>query len=254
MDHPRIARSMIFFAIALLGQQLHGQTTEESRLTAANAVLTAFVSDPATAIPPLILQQAKGIAIVPEVLRGGFIFGARRGKGIAIVRTADGGWSNPTFITLTGGSFGAQIGAESADVILVFGSDRSVRNISEGKFTVGGDAAATVGPIGRNTTATRDMTFAADLYTYVRSRGFFAGATIEGSRINIDHSANQNFFIPGSQAQALSPTSQATHIPTRQLLSTLERAVSMSRNTPPTTDREEQPEAAVTYPLGGSTN
>jgi len=245
---------MIVFAAALLGQQLQGQTTEEARLNEANAVLTAFVSDPATAIPPLILEQAQGIAIIPGVVRAGFIFGARRGKGIAIVRTADGNWSNPTFITLTGGSFGAQIGAESADVILVFGSDRSVRNISEGKFTVGGDVAATVGPIGRNSTATRDMIFIAELYTYVRSRGFFAGATVEGSRINIDHTANQNFFIPGSEAQALSRTTQATHLPTRRILSTLDRAGSMSRNSPEIADRDERPEAAVTYPLGGSPN
>ena len=168
--------SLIAFTLSslLASSVARSQTMEEARLVGAEAVIQAFTTDPATAIPPLLLQNAKAIAIVPDVIRGGFIFGARRGRGVLLVRTADGNWSNPSFITLTGGSFGAQIGADSTDIVLVFGSDRSIQDIADGKFTVGGDAAATAGPVGRNSTATRDMTFTAEVYTYVRSRGLFA--------------------------------------------------------------------------------
>jgi len=186
--------TLIAFALSglLFSGPGHSQTMEEAKLAGVEAVIHAFTSDAATAIPPLLLQNAKALAIVPDVIRGGFIFGARRGRGILIVRTADGSWSNPSFITLTGGSFGAQIGADSTDIVLVFGNERSVREIADGAFTVGGDAAATAGPIGRNTTATRDLTFSAELYTYVRSRGLFAGATIVLAKLNRSSSATES--------------------------------------------------------------
>lgn len=250
------ATTLITFtlSILLLASQSYGQTTEEARLASAGAVLNAFTNDPATAIPPLLLEQAQGIAIIPSVVRAGFIFGGRRGKGIFLVRTADGAWSNPSFITLTGGSFGAQIGAESADVILVFGTQRSVRNIGSGKFTVGGDASAVAGPVGRNSTATRDMTFTAELYTYVRSRGLFAGATIEGARIVIDDDANRNLYPMGGEAQPLAPINFSTSASARRLLATLADAEASSSGAPAAVEENNTPQEAVLYPLGARAN
>ncbi len=248
--------TLIAFAFSglLLSSPSHSQTIEEARLASVEAVIHAFTSDPATAIPPLLLQSAEALAIIPGVIRGGFIFGARRGRGIVIVRTEDGSWSNPSFVTLTGGSFGAQIGADSTDVVLVFGNERSVRDIAEGKFTVGGDAAATAGPIGRNTTATRDLTFSAELYTYVRSRGLFAGATIEGSNIAIDDDANAALYTAGGEATPLGPVTYATPQSVRQVLTRLDDAeTSMPLPAGVTLQPEaeaEEPEEAILYPIG----
>ena len=240
----------------LLSSQSYGQTAEEARLASAGAVLNAFTSDPATAIPPQILQHAQGIAIIPRVIRVGFIIGGHHGKGIVVVRTEDGEWSNPGFISLTGGSFGAQIGAESADLILVFGNKVSILNISEGKFTVGGDASATAGPVGRNSTVTRDMTFATELYTYVRSRGLFAGATIEGAKLAIDDDANQSFYPPDGEAQPLAATSFATSASARRFLTTLDDAEAVSQDSPASAEQQEDdaPEEAIIYPLGAGPN
>lgn len=240
-------------SLLLAGQSL-GQTTEEARLASAGAVFNAFTSDPATAIPPSLLQQAQGIAIIPRVVRVGFIFGGRRGKGVVVVRTKNGEWSNPSFITFTGSSFGAQIGGESTDVILVFGNQRSIRDISEGKFTVGGDASATAGRVGRNSTTTRDMTFTTELYTYVRSRGLFAGATIEGAKLGMDDDANRRFYSPGGEAQPLAMTTFATPASARQLLTTLDDAGSSPLGSPNSVAEDDGPEEAIIYPLGGSAN
>ncbi len=251
----------LILASLLLPIQGYGQTAEDARLASAGAVLNAFTSDPATAIPPQILQHAQGIAIIPSVIRVGFIFGGHHGKGIVVVRTEDGEWSNPGFIRLTGGSFGAQIGAESADLILVFGNKVSILNIGEGKFTVGSDASATAGPVGRNSTITRDMTFATELYTYVRSRGLFAGATIEGAKLGVDHAANQAFYPPDGEAQPLAATNFSTSASARRFLTTLDEAEAVSQSAPEPAngdnapaEEDDAPEEAIIYPLGAGAN
>lgn len=246
----RPALTGLILGSLLLSNQSYSQTAEEARLATAGAVLNAFISDPATAIPAQILQHAQGIAIIPRVIRVGLIFGGHHGKGIVVVRTEDGEWSNPGFIRLTGGSVGAQIGAESADLILVFGNKVSILNIAEGKFTVGSDASATAGPVGRHSTVTRDMTFATELYTYVRSRGLFVGATIEGAKLGIDHAANQAFYPPDGEAQPLAPTNNATSPSARRFLTTLNEAETGSRNSPEPAKEEDAPEEAIIYPLG----
>ncbi|MEE8543831.1 MAG: lipid-binding SYLF domain-containing protein [Gammaproteobacteria bacterium] len=250
----RSALTGLILGSLLLSSQSYGQTAEEARLATAGAVLNAFTSDPATAIPTQILQHAQGIAIIPSVIRVGFIFGGHHGKGIVVVRTEDGEWSNPGFIRLTGGSVGAQIGAESADLILVFGNKVSIINIAEGKFTVGSDASATAGPVGRNSTVTRDMTFATELYTYVRSRGLFVGATIEGAKLGIDHAANQAFYPSDGEAQPLAPTNTATSPSARRFLTTLNEAETGSRSSPESAEEDDAPEEAIIYPLGAGTH
>ncbi len=250
----RFALTGLILGSLLLSSQSYGQTAEEARLATAGAVLNAFTSDPATAIPTQILQHAQGIAIIPSVIRVGFIFGGHHGKGIVVVRTEDGEWSNPGFIRLTGGSVGAQIGAESADLILVFGNKVSIINIAEGKFTVGSDASATAGPVGRNSTVTRDMTFATELYTYVRSRGLFVGATIEGAKLGIDHAANQAFYPSDGEAQPLAPTNTATSPSARRFLTTLNEAETGSRSSPESAEEDDAPEEAIIYPLGAGTH
>jgi lipid-binding SYLF domain-containing protein len=178
------------FAAALLSPA-HAQRDTERFVDAAK-VLELFTTDEEHGIPADILQRARGIAVIPKLIRGGLIFGGRRGRGVLAIRSPDGEWSNPAFVTLTGGSFGAQFGAESADVVLVFANDRSVRNIASGKFTLGGDATAMAGPLGRRTQTA--VTGRAEVYVYIDSRGLFAGAAFEGTRLDVDQQASAAFY------------------------------------------------------------
>ena len=235
-----------------LGAPSYGQSAEEARLTNAGAVLQRFTDDPETAIPPGLLQQARGIAVIPGAVRMGFILGGRRGRGVVTVRTDDGSWSNPAFITLTGGSVGLQIGVEAMDIVLVFGSARSVDTIHRGKFTLGSDAAVTAGPVGRAARATTDMTFTSEVYAYADSRGVFAGASLEGTRLSIDAPANRSFYPPGSSAQPLQAQSFSTPAAVRRFLLSLARAEEVSAPPPGQSGNTSENGTAITYPLGGS--
>ena len=135
-------RTALLASVAALGMlplaSASAQRNDTERFVDAAKVLELFTTDEQHGIPADILQRARGIAVIPNLIRGGFVFGGRRGRGVLAIRSPNGEWSNPAFVTLTGGSFGAQFGAESADVVLVFANDRSVRNIASGKFTLGG--------------------------------------------------------------------------------------------------------------------
>lgn len=190
------ARSALLASVAALGVLSLGsaaaQRNDTERFVEAAKVLELFTTDEQHGIPTDILQRARGIAVIPNLIRGGFVFGGRRGRGVLAIRSPNGEWSNPAFVTLTGGSFGAQFGAESADVVLVFANDRSVRNIASGKFTLGGDATAIAGPMGRRTQAA--VTGRAEVYVYMHSRGLFAGAAFEGTRLDVDQEASAAFY------------------------------------------------------------
>ena len=127
-------------------------SADNEKLARAGAVLHTFTTIEEEGIPLDLLQRARGIAVIPSVIRGGFLIGGRRGRGVLAVRGLSGEWSNPAFVTLTGGSIGGQFGVESADVVLIFANDRSINNIASGKFTLGGDATAIAGPLGRSST------------------------------------------------------------------------------------------------------
>jgi lipid-binding SYLF domain-containing protein len=173
-----------------------GETVRE-----AQTVLTEALTTPGAEIPAKLLSEAHGVAIIPRVLKIGFIGAVRRGHGVVIVRDKDGNWGAPQFITLTGGSIGWQIGAQSTDVILVFNSERSVQGLLSGKFTIGADAAAAAGPVGRNLAAATDAQLRAEILSYSRSRGLFAGVSIDGSVIDIDPTSSAIYYAarPGEQ-------------------------------------------------------
>jgi len=251
-------RFLVTVFVAGLGftGQSYGQNTEEAKLTDAALALEEFQQDPAAAIPAQVLQNAQGIAVLPNVIRAGFIFGGRRGKGIAVIRSENGEWSNPLFITITGGSVGAQIGGESTDLVLVFGNRRSVRNIGSGKFTLSGDASATAGPVGRGSRGATDMTFTSEVYFYARGRGLFAGAVLGGAKLDVDEAANGNFYPPESGIEPLSEQSLATPASARRFLLSLNQAETLS-SAPPrpaeTMRPQDTAEEATTYPLGAET-
>lgn len=168
---------------------------EETRKVDESAgVLREIMAIPEKGIPPTLLNDAHGIAIVPGVIKLGFIVGGRYGSGLLVVRDKDGKWSPPVFVSLAGGGIGWQIGAQSTDIILVFKSRRSVDGIMKGKFTLGADAAVAAGPVGRRVEAATDVKLKAEIYSYSRSRGLFAGISLEGAALQIDDEANAAFY------------------------------------------------------------
>lgn len=169
-------------------------TKEERRVADAADVLNQFIRIPERAVPPALLARAYAVAVIPKVIKIGFGVGARRGKGIIVIRQHDKSWSNPAFITLTGGSVGWQVGAQSTDVILVFKTRKSVENIAGGKLTLGVDASIAAGPVGRHAGIATDFRFEAEVVSYSRSRGLFAGVALEGSGITMDRKANVAFY------------------------------------------------------------
>ena len=170
------------------------QTREEQRVADASDVLDQFMRIPEQAIPSNLLARAYAIAVVPKVVKLGFGLGGRRGRGIIVVRQSDNTWSAPAFIALTGGSIGWQIGAQSTDVILVFKTRAGVDGISNGKLTLGADASVAAGPVGRQAGAATDLQLEAEVVSYSRNRGLFAGVSFEGSGVTMDRRANAAFY------------------------------------------------------------
>ena len=169
-------------------------TREEERVADATDVLDQFLRIPEQAIPATLLSRAYAVAVIPNVVKVGFGLGVRHGKGILVVRQDDSSWSNPAFIALTGGSIGWQIGGQSTDIILVFKTRKGVDGIANGKMTLGADASVAAGPVGRQASAATDVVFKAEIMSYSRNRGLFAGISIEGSGITMDRKANVAFY------------------------------------------------------------
>lgn len=143
-------------------------------------------------IPPQIIRQAQGIAIIPNVVQAGFLFGGRRGAGILLVRANNNNWSRPAFITLTGGSFGLQIGAQSSDVVLAFMDKAVVMRSLAQSFRLGGNVSVAAGPVGGEVVSPTAPS--PQVYSYTRSAGLFAGVALEGATISFDRSANTRFY------------------------------------------------------------
>ena len=178
-------------------------TKELKRAQSALAVLKEVQSTPDSEIPASLLSKSYAIAVIPEVVKIGLVVGGRRGKGLISVRQADGTWSNPAYITLTGGSFGFQAGVQSADIILVFRTPRGVDNLVSGKFTLGADASVAAGPVGRQASAATDSELKAEILTYARARGLFAGVALDGSVLSLDYDAIERVYGAGVSPRAL---------------------------------------------------
>ncbi len=181
-------------ALAQYQPQAQLQTPQATAVDSATNVLNEFITLPAQGIPRSMLEKAQGLVIVPGMIKVGFIAGVRRGKGLVVIRDEQGAWRAPAFVTMTGGSVGWQAGVQSADVILVFNTRNSVNNLLRGKFTIGVDAAAAAGPVGRQASAGTDGRLQAEIYSYSRSRGLFVGASIDGSVIEIETAETQAYY------------------------------------------------------------
>lgn len=186
-------------ALALCSALAHAGAREEGRLLTATEVLEDVQGMPDQRLPDLLLSRAYGIAVIPDVGKVGFGVGGRHGRGVMVVRdTLDAPWSNPIFVSLTGGSIGWQIGAQYSDVVLVFTTKSGIEGVAGGKLSLGADASVAAGPVGRSGSASTDLNFSAEIYSYSRSRGLFAGVALDGSAITIDRKANAAFYAKRS--------------------------------------------------------
>ncbi len=177
---------------------------EESvdRMDHAGRVMTEIMSAPDSGIPEEVLEHARCVAVVPHMLKGGFIFGAENGRGVATCRTAKG-WSAPAFFAITGGSWGLQIGIEGVDLVMIIQNERGMQQLMSSGFQLGGSASAAAGPVGRHASANTDWKLNTEILTYSRARGAFAGLTLTGASIRRDDDSMKAIYGPRASTRSV---------------------------------------------------
>jgi len=187
--------AFVALTLMLLAPPAHAQSDQADRIREARTVFDEIMKAPDRAVPSSVLEKAEAIAIFPSTIKGGFIVAGHRGRGVLSVRDRQSGaWSPPAFLTLTGASFGAQIGGQAVDVVLVIMNRRGLENLLRNQFKIGGDASVAVGPVGRTAEAATDVQLRAEILSYSRSRGLFAGVSLNGSSIREDRDSNEEFY------------------------------------------------------------
>ncbi len=186
--------ALVVFALSV--GTLAAQSSDEARrLSDAATVLDEIMAAADKSVPRSIMEKAEGIAVFPSLLKAGFVVGAQRGHGVLSVRDRKTGtWSAPAFLTITGGSIGAQFGAQAIDLVLVVNNQRGLEQLVKNQFKVGADASVAAGPVGREASASTDIQMRAQILSYSRARGLFAGVTLNGSTIRQDRDANERFY------------------------------------------------------------
>ncbi|WP_428330530.1 lipid-binding SYLF domain-containing protein [Mucilaginibacter sp.] len=212
-----VMMSLFFILVSATTEDGSKQT---EKLHSASNVLKDF-GKMKESIPHDLLEGCQGIVIIPKLINAGFGIGGKRGKGIAMVKLENGKWSDPVFVTMTGGSFGLQIGVQSVDLVLVFRHKGVLTKVKNGDFTIGGDAAAAAGPVGRSASANTDYKLEAEVYSYSRSRGLFAGITINGSNLAIDKSANAAYYGPAMSSHDIFETSKSNTVAVKEVKESL---------------------------------
>ena len=172
-------------------------------------------------IPVSLLKKAQGLAILPGVVKAAWALGGQYGSGIVIIKKEDGSWSNPLFIKLAGGSFGLQHGIQKADLVLVFKNRRGVEEIAGNKITLGADLSVSAGPIGRSAEASTDLEMEAEIYSYSKSKGLFAGLALKGGTLQVDKKANKAFYGSELSGQKILNENLATPPVVKDLQQTL---------------------------------
>lgn len=172
-------------SLASLGWAESKRESSTDRMDNAGRVLREVMAAPDNGIPEEVLDHAKCVAVVPHMMKGGFVFGARNGRGVATCRTANG-WSAPAFFAITGGSWGLQIGIESVDLIMIIQNEKGMQQLLASKFQIGADASAAAGPVGRHASANTNWKMETEILTYSRAKGAFAGLTVNGASVRRD--------------------------------------------------------------------
>jgi lipid-binding SYLF domain-containing protein len=213
---PLLLSFVIIFTSAT---SIDGDKQTEKIHSAAN-VLKEF-NKMKEAIPHDLIAEYQGIVIIPKLINAGLGIGGKRGRGVAMVKLENGKWSDPVFITFTGGSVGPQIGVQSVDLVLVFKHKGVLAKVENGDFTIGGDISAAAGPVGRTSSANTDYKLEAEVYSYSRSRGLFVGISINGSNLGIDKDANAKFYGSKISSQDIFAASKSSAESVKLLKETL---------------------------------
>jgi SH3 domain-containing YSC84-like protein 1 len=190
------------FSLATLSWADTPLNATTDRLEHAGAVLNEIMAAPDKGIPEEVLDHAKCVAVVPHMVKGAFVFGAEGGRGVATCRTAEG-WSAPAFFAVTGGSWGLQIGVEGVDLVMIIQSDRGMQHLLSSKFQIGADASAAAGPVGRHASADTDWKMNAEILTYSRAKGVFAGLSLAGAAVRRDDDSMETIYGPGVATRAV---------------------------------------------------
>lgn len=180
-------------SLTALGWAESNRESSVERLDNAGKVLQEIMGAPDKGIPEEVLEHAKCIAVVPHMIKGGFVFGAENGRGVASCRTAKG-WSAPAFFAITGGSWGLQIGIEGVDLVMIIQNEKGMQHLLASKFQLGADASAAAGPVGRHASADTDWKLNTEVLTYSRAKGAFAGLTLSGASIRRDDDSMQAIY------------------------------------------------------------
>jgi SH3 domain-containing YSC84-like protein 1 len=192
----KLAAATAAIALSLLPRLALAQQAETDRVAEAARVLEEVLSAPDKGVPQAIIEKAQAVVVIPSTVKGALLIGAQRGKGVMSTKSA-AGWSAPAFVTLTGGSVGFQIGGQATDIVLVVVNERGITNLAQNTFKIGGDASVAAGPVGREATASTDYKLQAQILSYSRSRGLFAGVSLAGSTIRADRNANEKIYGVG---------------------------------------------------------
>ncbi|MET0809182.1 MAG: lipid-binding SYLF domain-containing protein, partial [Pseudoxanthomonas sp.] len=199
----RLSRLAVVLAASTFAAHAVAGPVEDQRATNAVRVLTEIQQIPEQGIPDKLLDEGKAVVVIPDTLKVGLVLGGRRGHGLMSVKNRDGSWSQPVFVKLTGGSIGFQAGVQSSDVVLVFRNDRNLENIVNGKVTLGADAGVAAGPVGRNASASTDGQLKAEIWSWSRARGLFAGVALDGAVLQIDDDANVAVYGSAATPRAI---------------------------------------------------
>jgi lipid-binding SYLF domain-containing protein len=193
----RYAAAIVIAAAAIVTPVFaqKGPEGEVKRVTEATTVIDEIMGAADKSIPRSVMEKAEGIAVFPSLLKGGVGVGGERGHGVLSVRDKkNGGWSSPAFLTITGGSIGVQLGLQAVDLVLIINDQKGLEQLVKNQFKLGADVGAAAGPVGREAAASTDIQMRAQMFSYSRSRGLFAGVTLNGATIRQDRDANERFY------------------------------------------------------------
>jgi lipid-binding SYLF domain-containing protein len=219
-----ISAALIIGVSSSLAEDKEKLSSEQKRAREATEALVEIMGVPET-IPEDLMKRAHGIAVIPHVVKGAFVFGGQWGKGLMSQRREDGTWSFPSYMEIGGGSFGLQIGAQASDIILVFTDEGGLRGLMKSKIKLGADASVAAGPVGRKAEVGTDVLLKSGVFAYSRSKGLFAGISLDGSGVGVDDSANEKVYGKGVTAEQIlfrGKTTSSAQV--REFMSALQKA------------------------------
>ncbi len=193
MRNPIKTTLLTAILLALLAVPALAGERQRIKLRTAVDVWNELMDVPDKKVPKKLLEEARCVAVIPGIIKGAFVWGGHRGKGVLTCRRDDD-WSAPIFVNVTGGSFGFQIGGQSIDLVLFFVTDRSVKSLLKSEFTLGGDASVAAGPLGRTAEASTDLRFKSEIYSYGKARGLFAGISFQGARLAVNQKWINDYY------------------------------------------------------------